>query len=408
MKRITFLLLMLCAVTAFAQKAVKPNINKALNSWKDGKLDEAKTMIDLATTYEKTMNDADTWYYRGLIYASLDTTSNATYKALATDPLKTAVESFIKAEQIGKGGKEFSVTFPPNPLPVIKPQQLEQLSNYYLDKGIKKLQEEEDYEGSILYLEKTKQVFENTMKTYSNDTLTYYVLGLAGHYAEKYDTAIESLNKYLSKGGKSKDAYIVLYQIYTGPKEDKEKALATVREARTKIPTNTDFPKLEIGLLIDLNRVDEAKTNLENAIKKEPNNATLHFYLGYVNSQLGKVEEARKNFTDALKAEPAYFEAQYYLANTYLIDVDKTTKEINGLGISAADNKKKPALVQRRVKESEAAIPYLEKAEKMKIPNKDTEIELYQKLSLLYYYIADDKNATRVGKKLKELGVTEE
>jgi tetratricopeptide (TPR) repeat protein len=127
-----------------------------------------------------------------------------------------------------------------------------------------------------------------------------------------------------------------------------------------------------------------------------------------VNSQLGKVEEARQNLTDALKAEPAYFEAQYYLANTYLIDVDKTTKEINGLGISAADNKKKPALVQRRVKESEVAIPYLEKAEKMKIPNKDTEIELYQKLNLLYYYIADDKNATRVDKKLKELGVTED
>ena len=405
MKRITFLLLMLTAITALAQKPVKPNINKALSSWKDGKLDEAKTMIDLATTYEKTMNDGDTWYYRGLIYASLDTTSNPAYKSLATEPLKTAIESFAKADQLGKAGKEYFITAANNPIPVTKPQQLEQLSNYYLDKGIKKLQEEEDYEGSITYLGKTKQVFENSMKTYSNDTLTYYVLGLASHYAEKYDTAIESLNKYIEKGGKSKDAYIVLYQIYTGPKDNKEKALATIREARTKIPGNTDFPKLEIGLLIDLNRVDEAKTNLENAIKKEPNNATLHFYLGYVNSQLGKTDEARLNFQNAMKAEPGYFEAQYYLANTYLVDVDKTTKEINGLGITPADNKKKPLLVQRRVKESEVAIPYLEKAEKMKIPNKDTEIELYQKLSLLYYYIADDKNAERVGKKLKELGI---
>lgn len=405
MKRITILLLMLTAVTAFAQKAVKPNINKALNSWKEGKLDEAKTMIDLATTYEKTMNDGDTWYYRGLIYASIDTTSNETYKALAPDALKTSVESFAKAEQLAKAGKEYFVTMANSPLPVTKPQQLEQLSNYYLDKGIKKLQEEEDYEGSIAYLEKTKQVFENTLKAYSNDTLTYYVLGLAGHYAEKYDTAIASLNQYIAKGGKSKDAYIVLYQIYTGPKEDKEKALATIRDARTKVPNNPDFPKLEIGLLIDLNRVDEAKSSLENALKKEPNNATLHFYLGYVNSQLGKTDEARQNFQNALKADPGYFEAQYYLANTYLVDVDKTTKEINGLGISAADNKKKPLLVQRRVKESETAIPYLEKAEKMKLPNKDTEIELYQKLSLLYYYIADDKNSERVNKKLKELGI---
>ena len=67
MKRITLLLLMLATVSVYAQKAVKPNLNKALNSWKEGKLDEAKTNIDAATTYEKTMGDAKTWYYRGLI-----------------------------------------------------------------------------------------------------------------------------------------------------------------------------------------------------------------------------------------------------------------------------------------------------------------------------------------------------
>ena len=44
-------------------------------------------------------------------------------------------------------------------------------------------------------------------------------------------------------------------------------------------------------------------------------------------------------------------------------------------------------------------------AEKMKIPSKDAEIELLNKLSLLYYYIADDKNNERVTKRLKALGV---
>jgi hypothetical protein len=57
------------------------------------------------------------------------------------------------------------------------------------------------------------------------------------------------------------------------------------------------------------------------------------------------------------------------------------------------------------VKEAEIALPYLEKAEKMKIPSREIEVELYQRLSLLYYYIADDKNSERVAKKLKALGV---
>ena len=40
MKRITLLLLMLSTVIVYAQKTPKPNLNKALNSWKEGKLDE--------------------------------------------------------------------------------------------------------------------------------------------------------------------------------------------------------------------------------------------------------------------------------------------------------------------------------------------------------------------------------
>jgi hypothetical protein len=63
--------------------------------------------------------------------------------------------------------------------------------------------------------------------------------------------------------------------------------------------------------------------------------------------------------------------------------------------------------VQQRVKQSELAIPFLEKVEKMEHPDKDSEIEVLQKLSLLYYYVADDKNVARIDKKLKALGVTD-
>ena len=396
---------MLMAVTAFAQKTPKPNINKALDAFKKGKLDEAKTIIDMATTYEKTMNNGDTWYYRGLIYAALDTTSNAAYQGLATEPLKTAMESFEKADQLAKAGKEYSITGPDGFIPILKPQQLEGLANYYLDRGMKKFQHEEDYEASLKDLDKTTLIFEKGMKTYGNDTLTYFVQGLANNAAEHHDAAIEAFNKYFEKGGKSKDAYISLYQIYSGPKEDKQKALEIIQKGKAQHPGNPDFPQQEISLLIELNKIDEAKGNLERAIEKEPENAIAHFQLGYVNDQLGNLEEARKNYQNSLKYDPSHFLSQYLLANTYLVPVDKTTKEINALGISQADQKKKPALIQRRVKESEVAIPHLTKAEKMEIPNKDWEIELYSKLSLLYYYVADDKNSERVGKKLKELGV---
>src|SRR3990170_4497813 len=112
MKRVLFLMLMLVAVAVSAQKKQKPNINKALKSMQEGQLAEAKEMIDAATTYEKTMDDGKTWYYRGLIYAAIDTTSNPAFKSLADDPFKTAMESFAKADQLGKQGSEY---FTPDP-----------------------------------------------------------------------------------------------------------------------------------------------------------------------------------------------------------------------------------------------------------------------------------------------------
>ncbi|MBL7857473.1 MAG: tetratricopeptide repeat protein [Cyclobacteriaceae bacterium] len=406
MKRVTLLMIMLAATVAYAQKPVKPSTSKILSLWKDGKLAEAKEVADVTVTGEKTSTDGKAWYYRGLVYASLDTTSNASFKSLANQPLATAIESFAKADQLGKAGSEYFISDPSSVVPVTKSQQLEVLCNYYLNKGINFIQQDEpDYEASIASLEKTALVSEKAMKTYSNDTLTYYVLALAAQNSDNYDKAIEACGKYFAKGGNSKDAYIMLYQIYNGPKENKEKALEVVREAKAKIPGNSDFPRLEIGLLIDLNRVGEAKTGLEAAVAKEPNDKILHFYLAYANASLKNKSEAIKHYNAALRIDPNYFEAQYYLSQLFLIDVDAVSKEINNLGISAADDKKKRELFTKRVTLCEEAIPYLEKAEKMKAPDRDTQIDVLEKLSMMYYYVADDAKEKVVRQKLKQLGV---
>ncbi len=408
MKRVFLGILMMVCVAAVGQKQPKPNLSKALKAWTDGNLAEAKDIIDAATTYEKTMDDGKTWYYRGLIYTSLDTTKNESYAGLADEPLKTAVEAFTKADKMGKAGSEYFVTSPTQGL-ITKSTQLELLANYYLDKGIKEFQEEDDHIASLENLEKTKLIFEKGgLQPYPNDTLTYYVEGLVASQIDSVDLAVENINKYYDAGGKSRDGYIILYQIYSnGPHMDQEKALEVARRGRAALPNDPDFPKLEIGLLIDLDRIDEAKAGLEEAIQKEPDNKLLHFFLGYANVQTGNIADARKNFEAALKIDPEYFDAQYHLANTYLVDVQKTTDEIGTTGNSPADAKKRQALVQRRVKESETALPYLERAENIKAPDTDAQIDVLHKLGLLYYYIADDKNSERVAKKLKALGAEE-
>jgi tetratricopeptide (TPR) repeat protein len=406
MKRILILLLVFGCGSAFAQKQPKPNINKAIKSWEEGKLGEAKDMIDQATTYEKTMNDGTTWFYRGVIYSSLDTTSNEAFKSLDPNPLKVAMESFAKAQQLKKGGKDYYVTVGGPLNMILSDAFMENLANHYLQQGINKFQDEQDNAASLEALRKSRTVFEKGLTAYRNDTLNYYVTGLVAQQADSIDLAVNMTNKYIEKGGTSKDAYLILYQVYsTGERQDRDKALSIMREARKKHPNVTDFSRYEIGLLIDMNKIDEAKVGLQQEIEKEPGNKDLQFLLGYTHNELKDYENARKHFNEALKLDPQFFNAQYYLSVTYLIDVDKISKELSATGNTPADSKKRSSLVQQRVKASEIAIPYLEKAEKMKAPDKDTEIDVLQKLALMYYYTADDKKADAVAKKLKALGV---
>lgn len=382
---------MLASVAAYGQKAAKPNLNKALQLWTQGKLDEAKTMIDAATTYEKTMNDGKTWYYRGLIYASLDTTSNETYKALAPDALDVALESFKKGDELSKGKEHF--TQDAMGMPILKSQQIAYWHGQYINQGAAAYQEED--------LEEALRNFEKAQRVLPNDTLGYFYAGFVANGMENYDKAVESFQKYIDLGGKSVDAYHSIINIYSSAKDDKETALKVVRTAKQKFPNDPQLPKVEIGLLIDLKRIDEAKKGLEEAVAKEPNNKTLHFYLGYANASLNLNEDAKKNYEAALKIDPNYFEAQLYLAKLMYFDAAVIKKEMSSLGISAADKKKKFDLDKVLVEKLKTAQPYWEKAEQL--DQKDQEV--VDVLFSIYQDLGNDPGMKRLEKKYKEMGI---
>jgi tetratricopeptide (TPR) repeat protein len=391
MKRSIIILLMLASVAVYAQKPVKPNLNKALASLREGKLEEAKANIDAAITNEKMKDDGKTWYYRGLIYMAIDTTSTDAAKALAPDAFDIAMEAFAEAEKRADPKKDYFIQ-DANGMPQTRTQQIQWWGGTHLNKGAKAYQEE-DYEAALTS-------FDRATKINPSDTTAYFYAGFAGQQAENYDKAEENFKKYIEKGGTSADAYSLLINMYSGPKNDKEKSLALVREAKKKFPNNADFPKVEIGLLIDLKRIDEAKAGLEQAIKKEPNNKILHFYLGYANAQMNNVDAAKKNYEDALKIDPKYFEAQFYLAKLVYADAIAIKKQMGQLGISADDKKKRFALDKVLVEKLKVALPYWEKAEQ--INGNDQEV-----LDTLYTIYGDldmQDQVKRIEKKFKELG----
>jgi tetratricopeptide (TPR) repeat protein len=393
MKKVAILLMFALPLALLAQKPLKPNLNKALNSWKAGNLQEAKEMIDVCATDAKLMTDAKTWFYRGMIYASLDTTTNETYKGLASNSFNTAMEAFLKADELNKNSKNELFYSDQNGLPVIKSQVMEQFAYTYLNAGAAAYQED-DFDVALVNFEKTQRIN-------PKDTTAYFYAGFVAQANEDYDKSIANLEKYIELGGTSSDAHALLYSIYNGGKNDKQKALEIVRNAKKLFPADPNFPKYEISLLIDLDMIGDARSGLEEEVRREPDNKILHFYLGYANSKLENFDDAKKNFNDALKLDPTYFEAQYYLAQIFLIDADKIKIEMNNLGISEADKRKKLQLDKQLVESYKVALPYWEKAEKMN----PSDTDVLDKLSIIYYYLGEDAKAERVNKRLKELGV---
>ncbi|MBX2963222.1 MAG: hypothetical protein KF687_11970 [Cyclobacteriaceae bacterium] len=392
MKKVIYLLIIL-PMAVLAQKPLKPNLGKALNSWKGGKLQEAKEMIDVCATDPKLSLDAKTWYYRGLIYASLDTTSNQAFKSLASNSFDVAMEAFSKAEDMNKNSRSDLFYTDEMGFPVPRTQSMAILTGYYLNAGASAYQDD-DYPTALVEFGKVQRIE-------PNDTTAFFYAGFVAQADEQYDLAVQNINQYIKLGGRSKDAYTILISIYGGEKEDKVKALELTREAKKKFPDEKNFALMEIGYLIDLDKTEEAKSGLEAAVKSDPTNKTLHFYLGYVNSKLDNFDAAKKNFEDAMKIDPTYFDAQYYLAQLYLIEADKIKREMNNLGISKADQEKKKQLDNELVARYKSALPYWEKAEQLN----PSDADVLDKLSIIYYYLGEDKKAERINKRLKELGI---
>ncbi|MEX2336245.1 MAG: tetratricopeptide repeat protein [Fulvivirga sp.] len=390
MKRI-MLLLAVCAIagSSFGQK--KPKINHAERAWSEGNLGEAKEIIDAAIEHEKTKDDGKAWYYRGLIYASLDTTTNLEYKNLAQDPLQEAMDAFAKAEELNKGNSEYYVTDATG-LPVIKTQQIQNLANFYLNKGVESYQAQET-DDAVKYFTKTQTVL-------PKDTTGYVYAGLAAQAGKDFKTAAENYYKLINELDHHRpDIYNSLIYIEGTVNENPEKALELIRKAKENFPDDVAFAKSEINALIQLDRIDEAKNELQTAIEKEPDNSNLLFTLGVMQEELGNKEEAEKAYAKAVELDSSNFNANFNLAVLNYNDAVALIKVKNNLGISAADLKKAKGMQDEINQKLKTALPFWERVLELE-PGNRTALE---SLQYTYSQLRMNEKAMEVTEKLEAL-----
>lgn len=376
-----------------AQKPIKPSLPKAEKALREGKFDEAKAVIDATLANEKFANNAKAWYLKGLIYAGIDTTSNESYKSLIEDPFPEAKAAFDKAYSLDKDKGSFING--PNGFPLLTEQVNAYFAQKYFEKGLKAYQDDKDYAKALKEIERTLYFVPKDTSILLNAGLFF------APSANEHQKSIDYLQQYLDNGGTSSDAYTMIFSAYRDQIKDNDKALEVVMKAMKAHPNNKDFPKYELDMYIRMGKLQDAKTAMERQAANDPNDAETRYFLGVINQQLNNTEEARKWYDESVKLAPKYFEPRLAIAELVYFDAKKVKAEMNQLGITADDKKKRFELDKVLVENLKKALPYWEACEKI---NPDDE-KVLDNLYAIYSDLDMQAQVTRIEKKMKALGL---
>ena len=315
-------------------------------------------------------------------------------KAKVPEGFPIAKEAFDKAKALDKDELAF-LKDAAGVMPMFNKDVNAYLAQAYFNIAINAYQDDQDYKKAFAFTEKTLYFIPEDTSILMNAGVFF------GPSAEEYEKSIDYIKKYQEMGGKSTDAYIMLFSIYRDKLKDNDKALALAQELVKKFPGNAEYPKFELDLYIKMNRLPEAKAVMEKQAAADPTDKESRYFLGVISMELGDPKEAKKWYEEAIKIDPKYFEPQLGLADLIYTDARKTKAEMNQLGNSKEDFKKKVELDKKYQEELRVALPYWEKCEKLS----PDEGKVLDNLYMIYNDLEMTAQVSRIEKRMKALGL---
>lgn len=376
-KSIILLALLFAFGGAFAQKG---KVTSAQNFKDTGKLDKALEAIKEATDpsnekAEKSIPWSKTWEVRGEIYQAIFESQDANVKALAEDPLTTALESYKKALELdekGKGSNSVKI-------------KLTLLTNDLTNQAVEAFNTN-DYETALRSFEQILDIQNIDIVKADNpdavDTVIIFNTGLAAYNAKKYTKAIEYYGEAAKHGYNAESCYRMMSDSYL-QMNDTTNALKVAQEGFEKYPDDNNILTSMIDLYLKTNQTKEAMKYLDMAIKQDPNNVTYHFAQGTLYERFGDEENAIKCYEKAMEVDPTFFNAYYNLGALYY---NKGVKQIDvAREVPANENEKYEAELKKADQWFEKSLPYMEKC--LELNSED--INTLESLKNLYYRMKD-------------------
>ena len=378
------------AVMAQAGKVTSAyNYLTSYQQYKDANdLREAVDYIEPATTNEKTMVSAKTFYYRGLIYHAIYQDSSEKAKTIVAEPLNLAADSYIKTLELD-AKKDYSKD-------VIA--RLYVSANQFYNMGINEYNVKKNNLKAVEYFEKVLQINAvPAVAAAANKTdMPYYgfldtnatsLAAVAAFDMKDYDKAKKYFQVMIDKGFRAGRPYTNMAQILKIEKNE-EAMMEVIKTGRAKYPEDAALIIEELNYYLSTGKDKEAEANLQLAITKDPSNHQLHFALGSIYDKLSTPEDAAKKpskeeyqalrkkaesaYLKAIELSPEYFNAIYNLGALYFNeagDILKTAGDIKDNKVYEQETKRAEGLLQK-------ALPHLEKAHQLDAKDRNTLISL--------------------------------
>jgi tetratricopeptide (TPR) repeat protein len=150
--------------------------------------------------------------------------------------------------------------------------------------------------------------------------LYLYWLARLDYDAQSYTTAIERLHRVIEMDPKMTRAYDTLglcYE-YLGKPEEAIKSYNQAVDLNRKQLKPSPWPHVDLAIsLIGVNRLEEAKNNLDEALRYDAKLPQAHYQLGRVLEMQGKFDAAVEALTKASELNPDYPEPHLALGRLY-------------------------------------------------------------------------------------------
>ncbi len=379
MKKLTVVFILLFAMgSAFGQKALRTT---AFNYLRKGQLDKALESIEPTASDPSTMSDPKTWFYRGNIFLQIHMSENPDYKNLDQDALTKAYQSYQKMLELDTKKEYYTEVI----------QNLLVVSEQLYNQGVQEFQNAKYNEAMSAF----EQAISVSASYGSIDTLAIFNAGLSAENAKNNAKAIEHYSKVIELNYPQPRIYSSLANVYLTEK-DTTKAFDVIKQGRTKYPQEFALLITETNMYLGSGKTEAAMANLQEAVKTDPSNPTIHYAVGASYDQMGNKEEAIKAYNKAIELKPDYFEPNYNLGALYVNKAAAILDEANKLKLNDPNYDVMKADADKLLEQS---LPYLETATQLDSKDQSTLLalkEIYTRLSMY-------EKLKEVNQKLSEL-----